>query len=97
MTLSVNWAIALLVAASIVAFLVTLWDKNRARRREWRVSESSLWWIAALGGSPVMFLTMLIVRHKTRHPQFMIGLPLLLVAQVALIYGMMRLNFLILT
>ena len=95
MTLSVNWAVAWLIAAAIVAFLITLWDKNRARRREWRVPESSLWLVAVLGGSLVMFVTMLIVRHKTRHPQFMIGLPLLAVAQAALIYLLAQLNFFI--
>lgn len=96
MTLSMNWAVAWLVAASIVALLMTLWDKNRARRREWRVSESSLWLISLLGGSLAMFLTMLVVRHKTRHPQFMIGLPLLALIQAALIYWMLQSNFLVL-
>ena len=95
MTLSVNWAVAWLIAAAIVAFLVTLWDKNRARRREWRVPEGSLWLVAVLGGSLVMFITMLIVRHKTRHSHFMIGLPLLALIQAALIYLMLQSNFLI--
>ena len=43
-----------------------------------------------------MFLTMLVVRHKTRHPQFMIGLPLLALIQAALIYWMLQSNFLVL-
>ena len=95
MTLSVNWAVAWLVAVGIIAFLITMWDKNRARRREWRVPESSLWLVAVLGGSLVMFVTMLTVRHKTRHPQFMIGLPLLAAAQAALIYLLAQSNFFI--
>ena len=74
-----------------------LWDKNRARRREWRVQESSLWLIALLGGSLAMFFTMLVVHHKTRHKQFMIGLPLLALAQAGLIYLLVHSNFLILT
>ena len=86
MTLSLNWAVAWLVAAAIVALLVVLWDKNRARRREWRVRESTLWLIALLGGSVSMFLTMLVVRHKTRHMRFMVGLPLLALAQVGFFY-----------
>ncbi len=86
MTLSLNWAVAWLVAAAIVALLVVLWDKNRARRREWRVRESTLWLIALLGGSVSMFLTMLVVRHKTRHMRFMVGLPLLALAKVGLVY-----------
>ena len=86
MTLSLNWVVAWLVAAAIVALLVVLWDKNRARRREWRVRESTLWLIALLGGSVSMFLTMLVVRHKTRHMRFMVGLPLLALAKVGLVY-----------
>ena len=97
MTLSLNWAVAWLIAASIVAFLITLWDKNRARRREWRVQESSLWLIALLGGSLGMFITMLVIGHKTRHKPFVIGLPLLVLLQVGLIYLLLRSNFLILT
>lgn len=97
MTLSLNWAIAWLVAATITALVVTLWDKNRARRREWRVQESSLWLIALLGGAAAMFITMLVVRHKTRHMQFMVGLPLLTLLQVGLIFLLLQTNFLILT
>ena len=40
-----------LVIVNIAAVLMTMWDKNRARRREWRVSESTLWVTAALGGA----------------------------------------------
>lgn len=81
-----NWAVAWLVAASITALAVTLWDKNRARRREWRVSESTLWLVAVLGGSAAMYVTMLCIRHKTRHLTFMIGLPVLIVAQAVGLY-----------
>lgn len=97
MTLSLNWAIVWLVAAAIIALIVTLWDKNRARRREWRVQESSLWLIALLGGAAAMFITMLVVRHKTRHTQFMVGLPLLTLLQAGLIFLLLQTNFLILT
>lgn len=97
MTLPLNWAIAWLVAAAIIAFSIVLWDKNRARRREWRVQESSLWLIALLGGSLVMFFTMLLVRHKTRHRPFMIGLPLLALLQASLVYLLLQSQFLILT
>ena len=32
---------------------------------------------------PVMLLTMLVIRHKTRKPKFMVGIPLILLLQVA--------------
>ena len=78
---SAVWVVLWLVAVNIVAVLITMWDKNRARRREFRVSESSLWLLAAVGGAAAMWVTMYVIRHKTLHRRFMIGLPLLAVVQ----------------
>ena len=38
--------------------------------------------VAALGGSVGSLLGMYTVRHKTKHPKFTIGIPLLLALQV---------------
>lgn len=67
---------------SIVASAVTIIDKLRAVRHEWRIPENTLLLIAALGGSPAMLLTMLMIRHKTKHGKFMVGLPIILLFQV---------------
>lgn len=88
MTIPLDWALAWLAAVSLAAAFVTAWDKSRARRGAWRVPERTLWLIAALGGVAAMWLTMLAVRHKTRHPSFMWGLPLLTAAQTAAIYAL---------
>lgn len=95
MTIPSHWAVAWLVAASITALCTTLWDKNRARRREWRVPESTLWLISLLGGSVAMYATMQVIRHKTRHPSFMLGLPLLILAQAGVLYLLWRTGYLI--
>ena len=42
--------------------------------------------ISALGGAPAMYLTMLIIRHKTRKPLFMIGIPLIFVLELAVLF-----------
>lgn len=86
MTISLDWAAAWLTAVSLTAVCVTGWDKSRARRGGWRVPERTLWLVAALGGAAAMWLTMLAVRHKTRHPSFMWGIPLLLTAQIGVVY-----------
>ncbi len=70
---------------NLVAVLLTAWDKRCARHGRRRVRESTLWTVAALGGSPGMLVTMHLVRHKTRHCSFMLGLPLLLIAQSAIV------------
>ncbi len=72
-----------LVAANLLAVILTVADKRRARRGRWRVAESTLWLVAALGGAAAMYVTMCGIRHKTRHRRFMWGLPAILALQVA--------------
>ena len=88
MEISAKWALAWLVAVSLTAVALTVWDKSRARRRAWRVPERTLWLVAALGGAVVMYGTMFVVRHKTLHRTFMIGLPLLALAQIGAVVGL---------
>lgn len=61
----------------------TILDKIAARRRAMRIPEAVLLLLAALGGSVTMFITMLIIRHKTQKPKFMIGIPVIFVLQIA--------------
>ena len=70
---------------SIASSVVTIADKIRAIRHEWRVPENTLLLIAAVGGAPAMLLTMLIIRHKTKHGKFMVGLPIILLFQIILV------------
>lgn len=50
-----------------------------------RIPEASLLLISAIGGSVAMLLTMLAIRHKTKKAKFMVGIPLIIVVQVAAI------------
>lgn len=59
-----------------------LLDKYKARKNLWRIPEATLMTIAALGGSLGSLLGMYTVRHKTRHPKFTIGIPLILALQI---------------
>ena len=70
---------------SLVTCIVTIVDKVRARRSKWRVPEATLITLAVFGGSVAEFLTMLVIRHKTRHMKFMLGLPLIFTAQAILV------------
>ncbi|MCR4616092.1 MAG: DUF1294 domain-containing protein [Clostridiales bacterium] len=74
-----------LLIVSVLSFLITVHDKLAAKRRTRRVPENVLLLFSALGGSAAMYITMLIIRHKTRHPKFMIGIPVIFVMQVCLI------------
>lgn len=70
------------VLISALGIALTVYDKAAAKRRLHRIPESALILIAALGSALPMFLTMEIIRHKTRHRLFMIGLPLIFIVQI---------------
>ena len=73
-----------LVVINIIAVIVTVHDKSAAQRGAWRVKESTLMLISALGGAPAMYLTMLTIHHKTRKPLFMIGIPVIFIIELIL-------------
>lgn len=75
-----------LVLINIIAVIVTIHDKRAAIGHRWRVKERTLMLIAALGGAPAMYLTMIFIRHKTKKPLFMIGIPLVLLLELAVIF-----------
>lgn len=58
-------------------------DKRRARRSRWRISEATLLWLAVLGGSLGAWLGMRAWHHKTQHKKFRYGIPLIIIAQIA--------------
>jgi len=78
-----TYAAIYLALISLLAVIITIHDKSAARRHKWRVRESTLLTIAALGGSAAMLITMLLIRHKTKHTKFMAGLPVIIAIQIA--------------
>ena len=77
-----------LLAVNVVAFAAFGIDKYKAKRGLWRISEATLLLLAVVGGSIGALLGMRIWHHKTQHAKFRYGLPLIILAQIALIYYM---------
>ena len=73
-----------LALINLIAFLLYGIDKWKSRHAKWRVTEARLLSIALLGGSLGAFLGMKIWHHKTLHPRFRYGLPLILFLHLAL-------------
>ena len=73
-----------LVFINLLAFVLFGLDKWKARRGDWRISENALMLSALLGGSIGALAGMRVFHHKTRHKKFTIGVPVLLVLDVAL-------------
>lgn len=85
-------ALIYFAAVSVGSVLITVLDKIAARRHAWRIPERTLLLLGALGGAPAMLLTMLLIRHKTRHLKFMLGLPLLILLQCAAVILILRIS-----
>ena len=75
-----------LAAISLISIVVCIYDKFAAKHNpKHRTRERTLLLLSALGGSVAMFATMQIIRHKTKHVKFMLGIPVIFVLQVALL------------
>lgn len=72
------------VLMNVAAFLIMLWDKRQSRRPgAERLSEGLLFFMAASFGSVGVLLGMIVSRHKTRKWYFLIGIPLLIMENLA--------------
>ncbi|MDO4608409.1 MAG: DUF1294 domain-containing protein [Clostridia bacterium] len=67
-------------------------DKSRAKNGGRRISEKTLFIVSALGGAMAMFVSMLRIRHKTKHLRFMLGLPAIIIAQFILLLSFLMLH-----
>lgn len=81
------WQILLvyLLMINVVGFLLMGIDKLRAKKQVWRVPEKTLFLMALIGGSIGTNVGMYVFRHKTKHWYFVIGMPLILIVQIALV------------
>ena len=83
---------AYIAVVSLCSIVVCVYDKKISKRNnvKLRIPEKSLFIWSAAGGSLVMFITMKLIRHKTKHLSFMIGIPVIFILQVALMYALIR-------
>ena len=70
---------------NILTCLVYGIDKWKARKSLWRIPESTLLMLAVLGGSVGAWIGMKVWHHKTLHPKFRLGVPLILFIQIVLL------------
>ena len=73
-----------LLIINATGFFLMLADKHKARKNLWRIPERVLMGTAILGGSLGVFMGMRICRHKTQHPKFSVGVPILLAVHIFL-------------
>ena len=71
-----------LLIITAASFLLMLVDKQKARKKLWRIPESTLLLSAAIGGSVGALAGMYTFRHKTKHLKFTLGVPAILIVQI---------------
>ena len=81
-----------LLIINALGFLLMLVDKWKAKKNRWRVRESTLLLVAALGGSIGSLAGIYLFRHKTQHLKFTLGIPLILAAQCFVVVLVMALG-----
>ena len=79
-----TFAYLFLILINAVSFLLMHVDKQKARRNRWRISEATLFTIAAAGGSLGILLGMYAFRHKTKHVSFTAGIPAIMAVQIVI-------------
>ena len=78
-----------LLIINAAGFLLMLVDKFKAKKNRWRIPEATLMTVALVGGSIGSLLGMYTVRHKTKHPKFTVGIPVILALQIVLVVILM--------
>ena len=73
-----------LAAINVITFLIYGIDKWKAKKNKWRISESTLLMLSAIGGSVGAWIGMKTWHHKSLHKKFKYGIPFILTLQLAL-------------
>lgn len=74
-----------LLIMNLFTFLIMGIDKKKAQKGSWRVPEKTLFTLVALGGGIGGITGMYVFRHKTKKTRFIIGFPLIIIAQILVV------------
>lgn len=81
-----DYVVYYLLVVNVAAFLIYGFDKRRAIEEKWRIPERVLLGVVAIGGSIGSLLGMRTFHHKIRKQKFVVGVPTILIMQIAAIY-----------
>jgi len=79
-----------LVLINLITFIVYGIDKRKAKKSKWRIPESTLLLLAAIGGGFGALFGMSYFRHKTKHLKFTIGVPVIILIQLVILWFVLR-------
>jgi uncharacterized membrane protein YsdA (DUF1294 family) len=81
--------LALLVVLNVVSFALFGIDKRRARRGEWRISESTLLLSGLISGTIGAWAGIYTFRHKSSKPSFLLKLVLLTAVDIVVVAALL--------
>ncbi len=87
----ISYLIVYYVMINLIGFAMMGIDKLKAKKRAWRIPESTLFVIAIIGGSLGTTIGMHLFHHKTRHWYFLYGMPAIFCLQAAILVVLMYL------
>lgn len=74
-----------LLAINVITFFTMWLDKQKAKMGSWRIKESMLFTLVALGGGIGGIAGMYTFRHKTKKLYFTIGFPVILISEIIIL------------
>ncbi len=80
-----KYLLVYLCIVNALSFILMLVDKVKAIKKKWRIRERTLLFVCAVGGSLGGYIGMKLFRHKTLHPRFSIGIPVMLAVQTVVL------------
>ncbi len=82
---AIGYLTVVFAVMSIIAVVITVYDKLAAKSARRRVPEKALMLVGFLGGAIAMYAAMQLIRHKTKHKKFMIGLPIMILLHIMIL------------
>ena len=81
-----------ILSINVITFLTYGFDKFKAKKGKWRIPESTLLLLPIIGGSIGAWFGIKVWHHKTLHKKFKYGIPLIVIAQIAIAVYIFREN-----
>ena len=82
--IDINYLLLYLLVINIIGFFAMGIDKFKAKKGYWRIPEGTLMTICLIGGGIGTIAGIYTFRHKTKKLKFTIGMPTILIAEIAL-------------
>ncbi|MCX4303479.1 MAG: DUF1294 domain-containing protein [Clostridia bacterium] len=83
--MELKYVILYVILINALGLAIMALDKFKAEKGFWRVPEKTLFVVTLLGGGIGTIIGMYAFRHKTKKLKFTIGLPTILISEIAII------------